>query len=339
MKSFLKRLSIFGLLPFTILMAGYIQFDPFKVIYEYDDYSKTEVILNRDFVSTTQYLKNKDKYHYNSFIFGSSRTIGYKVNTWKKYLDKDAVPFVFDGAAESIYGINTKLKYLDKQDVKLDNVLIVMCRDWSFANKKDISGHLFKKHPLISGRTKANFHFTMFKAYLNTNFLLAYYYNKFTGDFKDWMSFIINQEKFRLNPITNEMNVYEVDQRIAKNPKQHVINNASEFYERKGEKVDSVDRIDYDFEVMLIEIKHILEKRKTNYKIVAGPLYDQVKFSPHDKAILVKLFGQNFYDYTGKNKFTDNKENYYETSHYRPTVGEVVLKEIYQDDKKKTIVN
>jgi hypothetical protein len=338
MKSFLLRLSLFVIIPFTVLLTGYICFDPFKVIYDYDDYSKTFVILNRDYVSTTQYLKNKEKYHYDSYILGSSRTIAYKAATWRKYLGKDAAPFTFDAAAESIYGIHGKLKYMDAHNAKIDNALIVLCRDWMSASRGTYSGHLFKKHPEVSGRTWINFHFTMFKAYMDSKFLLAYYNYKFTGEFKPWMAYIITRDKFFLDPVTNEMDVPLVDKKINDNPRQHVIDHDSIFYERKGEKLDSIDRLDDDAVRMLTEMKQILEKHKTKYKIVASPLYDQVKFSKHDKDVLVKLFGPNFYDYTGKNKFTDNKENYYETSHFRPNVGAAILKEIYQDEKQKPIV-
>ena len=335
MKSFLKRLSIFILIPFLIVLVGYLYFDPYKVIYEYDDYGKSCVVLNRDYVSTTKYLKNKDKYHFDSFIFGSSRTIAFKAKTWKEYLGNEASPFVFDGAGESIYGIHGKLKYLDKQNVTINNVLIVLCRDWMAIDRGLYSGHIFKKHPATSDETWLNFHFTMFSAYLNTKFLLAYYDFTFTGVFRPSMKTVLTQDQLTIDPISNDITVPLIDAKIAENPKQHILNNAALFYDRKGEKLDSIDRLDPENIQMLKEIKQILEKRNVNYKIVASPSYDQIKFSTNDENILQDLFGNHFYDYTGKNKFTDNKENYYETSHYRPTIGKLMLDEMYSKEKDK----
>ena len=82
--------------------------DPFKIIKTYDNYSNNlKVIPNRDFISTEVYLKNRKIYHYNSFIFGSSRTMAYKTNDWRKYIDSTSRPFLFDASGESLFGIYT----------------------------------------------------------------------------------------------------------------------------------------------------------------------------------------------------------------------------------------
>jgi len=339
MKSFLKRLSVFGLIPFVFLVIGYVTFDPFKVIYKYDIYGDSPVILNRDFVSTQIYINQHEKYHYNSFVFGSSRTIAFKPSAWKKYLGKDASVYSFDAAGEAFYGVHDKLQYLDKQNAKIDNALIILCRDWGFKDRSEHGGHLFKKHPDVSGNSWLAYHFKFFSSYMNSKFLLAYYNYKFTNEFKPWMAFIIFKEMMTFDPVTNEMNFPSIDNLLATNPKKYFSERDSIFYKREGEKLDTLDRIDAVQLKMFKEVKEILERKRVNYKIVASPLYDEIKFSKHDKDILVKLFGKNFYDYTGKNKFTEDKQNYYEVSHFRPRVGEAILKEIYEGEEKKAIVN
>ncbi|MGH2665886.1 hypothetical protein [Flavobacterium sp.] len=335
MIKFFKRLFLFVSIPVVFLLGGYIYFDPFNVIYTYDNYDQTPVISSRDYISTEQYLKNKDKYHYNSFILGSSRTIAFKTADWKKYLSNDAIPYKFDASAESISGIGAKLKYMDKQKVEIKNALIILCRDWSFATRKNSVGHLFKKHPVISGRSWLDFHFAFLKAYLNPRFLLVFYNYKITGEYKDWMVYVIAKDRFAIDPVSNEMTEFDLDKRIEKDPRQHVKDLGGVFYDRPNEaKEDSISRIDQDYLETLKEMKSILEKQKTKYKIVAGPLYEQIKWNKKDKDILTKLFGENFYDYTGKNKFTNNEENYYENSHYRPVVGAVIFKEIYEGGNK-----
>ncbi|TGD58361.1 hypothetical protein [Flavobacterium humi] len=336
MKQFLRRLFLFVTIPSVLLLGGYLYFDPFKVIYTYDHYDRTPVISSRDYISTEQYLKNKDKYHYNSFIFGSSRTIAFKTDTWKQYLDKDAVPYKFDASAESIAGIASKLKYLDKENAPIKNALIILCRDWSFTAQKNRTEHLFKKHPAVSGKSWLDFHFAFLKAYLNPRFLWVYYNYQWTGQYKDWMVYVIAEDAFTVDPVTNEMTETGLDRKIEKNPKQYVKDLGGVFYDRPEKaKEDSISRIDSDYLKMLLEMKSILEKHKTKYKIVAGPLYEQVKWNRNDKAILVKIFGNHFYDYTGKNKFTGNEENYYENSHYRPVVGTVIFEEIFREENKE----
>ncbi|GEM_PF-1186102 len=51
---------------------------------------------------------------------------------------------------------------------------------------------------------------------------------------------------------------------------------------------------------MLQEVKRILETSKINYKVVISPLYEQMKFSNQDYAILKNLFRNNLYDFSGK---------------------------------------
>ena len=69
----------------------YVVTDPFKVLFHYEDYYVDNgegyyINTNRSYVSTQMYIQNKDRYNYDSFIFGSSRSGYYLVEDWKKYL-------------------------------------------------------------------------------------------------------------------------------------------------------------------------------------------------------------------------------------------------------------
>jgi hypothetical protein len=335
MKLFLKnvlKFSLIGLIPLLILTLGYLYYDPFKVVKSYNDYSHSAVVLNRDFTSTEMFLKNQAKEKYNSFVFGSSRTLAFRPHPWAKYLPNQAKPFIFEAAGESIYGIYTKLKYLDAKKVQIDNALLIICRDHSFANDANHSGHLYIKHPITSGESNFDFHWLFYKAYLNPRFLFCFHIFTFTNNYKPYMDGCIDykNKKVRINSQTNEAtNVYYEDE-LAKNEDTYYAKRETMFYKRSGEKIDSVDRINKKHLFMLGEIKKILAKNKTNYKVVLTPLYEQVKFSKNDFKILKATFGTNLYDFTGKNKFTENKRNYYETSHFRPNVGDSIFKIIYR---------
>jgi len=95
MKRFIKRLlkfSVFLIIPFLALLVLYVKMDPFKVIKSYDSFYDANknvwVALNKDFVSTTTFIKNSKHTNYNSFIFGNSRSVFYQIDDWKKYLQK-----------------------------------------------------------------------------------------------------------------------------------------------------------------------------------------------------------------------------------------------------------
>jgi hypothetical protein len=129
----------------------------------------------------------------------------------------------------------------------------------------------------------------------------------------------IEGRKIVMDTVSNELTNLDQEAEITKTPVQYYERRATIFYERKGETTDSV------------RIKRLLEKNNTNYKVILSPLYEQIKFNNADFSILKTLFGANLFDFSGKNVFTESKFNYYEASHYRPHVGDSIMKIIYTE--------
>ncbi len=336
MRKFLLNLLSFllvGLIPVVIVLSSYFYFDPFKVLYKYDNYSNSHVSLNRDYVSTEMFVKNNKLYHYNSFIFGSSRTMAYRPDSWIKKLDPNAHIFVFDAHSESIYGIYIKLKYLDETNCKIDNALIIICRDQTFSQGGDGNsrGHMFMKDPVTSHESSFEFQIASFKSYINPFFLFDFLYYKLTHQYKNFMWGNIEENAISYDKKTNAIQeVSNKETEINKNPIAYYANKKDEFYKRYGERTDSVQRIDAGGIYMFNEIARILKEHNTNYKVVLSPLYEQIKYSKPDINNLKSIFGSNLYDFSGKNSFTNSKYNYYESSHYRKTVGDSILNIIYK---------
>jgi hypothetical protein len=237
---------------------------------------------------------------------------------------------MFDASSESVYGIDIKLKYLDSMHVPLENVIIVLCRDENFKETENTSEHLYIKHPLLSGQNWLAFQSTFFKAYSSPKFLRHFYEYTITKKYKPSMTGFIEYRRMQYDTITNRQRILDQEEEITSNQAGYYEKRKKIFYDRPHEQTDSVQRIQNKHLVMLQNIKNILEKNKTNYKIILSPLYEQVRFNQKDLAILVKLFPGHVYDFTGKNGFTDKITNYYETSHYRPSVGDSILKIVYK---------
>lgn len=337
MKKFLTRLALFsiaGLAAFLLVVAGYIYYDPFRVLRTYHDYSYPHVIGNREYISTEMFLKNNSKYHYNSFILGSSRTMAYKPDSWKQYLPPGAQPFCFDASGETIYGIYIKLRFLDHRQVPLRNLLLIFDRDDTFNSTfpaKDRSAeHLYINHPLLSGGNAFTYHLTFFKAYLTSKFLLNFYDYTWFGRYRSGMKGFLVNSKVRYDTITNEQAILDQEYEISHTPSEYYQKRKSIFYGRPEMEIrDSIQRIRSVELGYLKSIKKILEKNNSNYKIVLSPLYEQLRFNANDLTILNELFPGHVYDFSGKNAFTDEKTNYYEQSHYRPQVGDSILNFIY----------
>lgn len=339
MKQFLKnitRFSIICLIPaLLLLLAGYVYFDPFKVLYKYKSNETTTAEhdifpFNRDFTGTEFLIRHYQQYKYNSFIFGSSRARIYRTQEWKKYLQPDDVAFSFNGAGESVYGIYKKMCYLDAKNIKIKNALIVICRDWTFAHDDNQNALILVKHPEISGESKLFFHWLNLKYYFNKYYLKPFYTYQLTHQYQPWMSDVVSPMPIEFNHVYNESILTGLDSLLTENAAKYYNDRKDVFYKRTGEKTDSVERINAKQVFMLNEIKRILIKNNTNYRVICSPLYEQIKFHPNDMKKLTAIFGVHLFDFSGKNGFTDSITNYYENSHCRPMVGDSILKIIYK---------
>lgn len=333
MEKFLKN-SISFLFPllvvFFIILGLYFVQDPFKVLRSYNDYSNPYVVPNRDHISTTVFLKNYKKYNYNSFVFGSSRTLAFKPESWSQYInEEDSKVFMFDASGESIYGIYTKIKFLDSLNIKLNNVLLILCSTTTFNNDANHTGHLGIKHYAVSGESMYSYHGEFVKAYFNPLFLFSYLSFKIYGKYKPSMNGYIENRGVIYDTITNKMSLPKLDKEIESNPNEYYLKNDKIFYKR-GIKEQEISVITVKHRKMIAEIRAILEKHKSNYKVIITPLYDQVKLSPNDLLILNNEFGSKVHDYSGINSYTNNIKNYYETSHFMPHVGDSILKDVYK---------
>ncbi|HOA37162.1 MAG TPA: hypothetical protein PKJ36_02115 [Flavihumibacter sp.] len=333
MLQFLKRLWKFlliGMVPIALLLLGYLYFDPFKTLRPYADYSYPYVVPNRDYISTEAFLHREKQNQYNAFIFGSSRTLGFRPDSWRKYLPDTAHPFVFDASAESIFGIYTKLKLIDSMKVPINNALLVFCRDVTFRTDKNSTGLLYIKHPATSGESKLAFQWSFLKAYLSPRFLFSFYTYEFTHKYRPFMKEYIEKRRIVYDKVSNEITILDQDEAIAKNPEQYYAERKQMFSIARPERTDSIARINANMKQMLDGIRAILDRNHTAYKIVLSPLYERVHFNPADKQILEHIFPQHVCDYTGNNQFTSSMYNYYESNHFRPAVGDSILAQIYR---------
>lgn len=325
------KFSLWGIIPLIIAMAGYLYYDPFKVVRHQAKFDDLRIIPNRDYISTEMFLRNKDKYHYNSFVFGSSITLAFRPETWRKYLQTKDRPFMFDASAESLYGIYEKLCFLDSIHQPIDHALVILDRDGSFADSTIYNGHIFMKDPRTSGAGKLDFQLAFIYAYLHPRFFLSFYTFLFTKSYMPFMANYISRTAINYDPITNEIDLSELDRIVKTDSAKYYDQLKPVFYQRKGETKDGVSRISLRHIRVLTKMKQLLEKHHTEYKVILAPLYDQVKFNDADFSILKQLFPKHLYDFSGKNSFTDLQTNYYEPRHFKPSVGDSIFKVLYKN--------
>jgi hypothetical protein len=324
----LTRLFIFCL-PFLLFFGLYIGLDPFHVIYTDD--SIDSLHWNRDVWSSKVFIRNYPKYKYTSYIFGGSRSQAFRTSDWEKYIG-DTNTFHFDASSESIYGIYTKLKYIDKIGADIKNALIITDSP-IFIETTENDEMIFCKDYRISGKSQLGFQMTFLKAYCSDFFFVKYIDFLIFKTRRPYMKGVIPQlhEVSHIDDVHNNCDgaIYFSIKSIAADSIGYY-NNEHRFNKPPDKIPMDPPCIDTVCLRMLKEIKGLFDKHHTRYKIVIGPIYWQIPFNTNSLMLLNQVFGDtNVYNYSGTNSITQSKYNYYETSHYKISTGQRIMKEIY----------
>jgi hypothetical protein len=327
MRLFLKSVIVFCI-PILTLIIIYVWTDPFKVIYNYSSYLSDYVMLNRGFVSTEVFLKNNRNYNFNSFIFGSSRSIAYTCDTWGEYLSKDCSIFSYGNWNESIEGILKKVQLIDSKGNKIMNVIIVIDPDLTFIKSNRTISY---DHYLISGKNLGQFHLmNLSKWFRDYRLILTSIDYKLFKTRRSYMRDFIGMKSDDINPINNDW-LLNSEVPILKDSVTYYSKNINKFYTRPKLEQESRIQISSSDSLMMQKINSVFKKHKTNVKIIIGPLYDQIRFNKNDLQCLQAIFGrENIFDFSGINDITNNMYNYLgDASHYRNRTGSRILKRIY----------
>lgn len=330
MRNFIKNIIVF-IIPFVALFFLYIILDPFKVIWHYDNYyCNIGGALNRNFVSTMNYLNKKDIYHYDSFIFGNSRSLFYMVNDWKKYIPAESSCYHFSESGGSVHGLLYKLKLIDSLNQKINNALIVL--DCDLLGRIDQDGAIVIMPPaLTNNKNWLKFHQEQLFQWYNPHFFYYWIKFKLTGKYEQAMSlYIATGTNYKYyNPVTNEEPNHVQDSLIALgayyDQKRLKVFEGKQHHRVSEELLNDQEKIQ-----SFREMKDILSKHRTNYKIIISPIYNQISIHPNDLEFLNTVFGKNnVYNFSGVNKYTSDYQNYYENSHYRSEIASDIMEYIY----------
>ena len=335
----MKKLSLkllITFLPFFFISCLYLTIDPFKVIYKYESYYEQNkpsyIVLNRDFVTFETFINNYPQYKYDSFVFGGSSSVFYKVKKWKKYI-KNSSCFHFDDYGGTLYGIYIKIKYLYLNNVKITNALIVFHSAYSLEKVVNSSGRLYLKHPELSGQSKLTFQFENFKDFLSLDFFILFWQHTIMGKVTPKLS---DTNLVTYDLPTNEYSWDFFESAITSDPDQYYTKEKMQTFlniKRGAVQKYSPSVLKSEHIKMLEEIKKILAVNNTNYKIVISPDYSQLKLSKEDMNKINQIFGkENVYDFSGINNITDNYLNFYDNqSHPRPHVTDFIMQQIYKN--------
>ena len=277
---------------------------------------------NKNYLKTKYILKNKNKY--DAFIFGSSR-VGVipveKISGYRFYnmTYSEGLP------KEWLKTINTFIE----NDVAI-NMIIIGIDDISF--KVDDREHLNQpmRIPYQELSNKG-----ILKNYLFVNPLNSY-------------NFLTLKEIIKRNYSNDYSNIYKtgsnitektmsIEKEIEKNVKQHI---SKEIFLETSYGTKKFINIDKNVEI-LKNIENLCIKNGIEVIFIFNPLHSTAFINNNEKeyiAIKEKIFKvlkSDIYDFSSNNSISKNNYYWYETSHFRVIVGEMILKAIFKDKFKE----
>lgn len=334
---YIKKVLVF-LIPFFIVFTVYIVFDPFMVIFKYDNFNRRSYIpKNRDYVSSEVYLMNRKVRKYDSFIFGSSTAMFVRPSIWMSYLPDSAKVFSFDASRENILGIWSKIKYIDQMDDPIRNALFVIDYNYAF-DKLDRENVLFVKHPRIFHSSMFNFQYKNLLKIFDIKFIHSLVLYGLTKEFKPYMSGCLLNERSYIDPVTNEYTNFSIKEELRSDSLKFYETRRDRFSARSGQPCEYRQQISEDQLFMLNEIKDIFTKNGTNYKIIIAPNYPQISFNRKNLEILHSVFGKdNVFDFTGINCISNERSNFYDDLHFKTYVGNHLLEIAYKTNAAEAL--
>ncbi|MEC9302823.1 MAG: hypothetical protein VYD59_00055 [Bacteroidota bacterium] len=313
----------------SLFLILYTKADPYFDLKNYENYSWKYRFNQMGDLGTKKLLNSV--YNYDSFIFGSSRS----TSIYACYLESiipESKFFHYVNFNETIGGIYRKLQLLDSLGYEIKNTLMYIDTDATFKGYGEVN---FADHYLLRGGSRIGSYYKHFKSFMKLD--------------KEKIKILLGKTpsnfyhpNYKSDPRTNDVNNLCTDSLLNKYGDSSMsylyiksidsLKVSGEMYSRNFKKpVRHDNQISETEKEYLTEIKKILERHNTNYKVVITPLYDLKKFSMKDSILLKEFFGQKLYDYSGVNSITKNEYNYPDIKHFLPYVSKKIIDEIYND--------
>ncbi|MGL4997537.1 MAG: hypothetical protein ACRC5T_00900, partial [Cetobacterium sp.] len=264
--------------------------------------------INQRYLKEKYILENKEKY--DSFILGSSRVGTLKGENLKngKFYNMN----LYGGLPKEALSI---LKLFNKNNVEIKNIILGIDDFAQYTNPESHDNDLSK----FSYEKITQNKFEIYKTYLLINPFNKLTYNYFFGDKGNNVD-ILNTGKW-----SQPLKEIEIENNLEKH-------NQDEIFKIPYSNLENISRIDKT----MFEIKEIIDLCKENnikLTVIFLPLHKTTfeNNNPENlnafKNRLLEL--TNYWDFAELNKFTENNYYWYEASHYRPILGELILKKIF----------
>ena len=300
----------------TIVVCINVTVDAYGILRT--DFSRQFQVPNMNYVKMKYLLANRSKF--DSFIFGSSRSE--KIDP-KKVTDGEYYDMTYPLGLPEEHLAN--IRFMLNSGFRIKNLMIGLDDFSHRADPREHQANLdLQLHPAVSGKKLENFY--------------GEYFLKLSRMFGQINLYIRHNYTHRNDPEETRF-IYDMfqsgrilcptcDVQIEENIEQHI--NSPEFLKPliqvRGNNIENVL-------ATMRELKDIANKRKIHLTVFINPshktayLDTDLRLFTEFKIKLAEI--TDYYDFSGLNSITTNNYYYYETSHYRPLVGDMMLKVMF----------
>ncbi len=312
--------SLLALLPVALYIALYAVVDPFKVVHAYNGVSiapgdSLERIPNKRYVAIEGLKYYDPRYHYDSFIFGSSISSNFTAQAWKRHLPSQASVYHFTAGANTLTGIRDELRYLLDHGVKVRHALFIM-EDEMFQRQPRLNEMPFVPHYDVSPQvSRLHFHFVHFNAFRDPYMLL---YNLVPWS---WVGDKLLEEGKMVRIPSGRDEVLNEDSSRALD--SVILNDPNSYYSQMQWLINMKAlpnpmplSIDAGNEPVLREIALMLNENGIDYLVIVPPRFRGQPMSCIDHAALCDIMGESHVkDYSNDSTMIHDLQSYYDGIH------------------------
>lgn len=316
MKRLFKKcllMSILVIIGFSpVIVFNYIV-DPYGIFG--DSFKERNIGINQRFAKMKYLINHPDRY--DSYLFGSSRVGRIPNETITE---------------EKIYNMTYQTGVPEEH---LSDIQVLLKNNVSL--KKVIIGLDNLSYLVDSEKFENNFLLKKYKEGLIERLLLYIEYLTkrpsvdFLSELNKDKQFKLTFDVYNTGRVLNE----KLDHWIEEHIEQHVKKKAFKTASWNRSYLPRIDQVIEEIK----QIKDLAQKHSFELVIFINPMhaktYLRQDFQDYFEFLRKLSEITDFYDFSGVNEITTNNYYYYETSHYRPIVGEMILEKLYPLAEKK----
>ena len=304
-----------------VALVNYVV-DPFGIFQS--NILKNKMQMNERFVKIDYIDKNHQKY--NSYLFGSSRIGVMEPEVIEQYIPKSKF-YNFTVSSANLHDYLSHLEYFIKQKYEIKTLLLQLDIDDMNNYGQDNADYLSLLHPHVFDESLSFFY---------TRYLLGFFplnlRSKIELNLGEISKKTYNLETGVWYLPYNEKSLVSDSSAYVKNEKSfHFKNRRIIHYTREEENKKALEKI-VDL-CRLSEIKLYVFTTPHNQNMM-----DTFVLEDYNKYLRNISELTDFYDFSGYNTITMKNNHYYEMSHYRPYISELIAARIF-DNKDISIPN